>query len=151
MSYNIQCCICFEFIQHYSKCENCIESFLCYDCEKKWTQQNKDPTICFICKKKSRNMVYFKNIQIYQSIIENSSRELLIPINDEDIQHNQLNEYIRPLKFCIKFVMFIIVLYIISYISAEVIQYIDLYILLFVIFCFITVLFIIWLYMCIGS
>ena len=148
MFYNIQCCICFEFIQHYSFCINCIDSTSCISCETKWINQRKDPKICFICRQKTRLNINEKNSELYESIITPPRQESIIIIHDNNerrlLPEND-NVHLRLMYFFMRLFTLLIILYLISYIFRKLIHYIDLYLLLIFIFGFIICLFFIWL------
>lgn len=154
MFYNIQCCICFEFIQYYSFCINCIDSALCISCEKNWINQRKNPKICFICRQKTRLNINVKNNETYESIMRTPPRqETIILINDNN-ERNQSphdeNVYLRLMYFFIQICVLLIILYLMSYIFSILIHYIDLHLLLIFIFSFMICLFVVWLRVCID-
>ena len=69
------CNICFENKDNtqMSRCSNCIEAGIsCYDCDKKWVEQNKDPSICSICKEKTKQNISDEVLELYNSMNHNN-------------------------------------------------------------------------------
>ena len=68
-----------------SNCSNCIEAGIsCYECDTKWVQQNKDPSICSICKEKTKQNISKEVLELYNSMNRN--------IVDIEMQRQNTNE-----------------------------------------------------------
>lgn len=54
------CIVCFDEINDnlFSNCNNCKDNgIICHTCELSWTKKKKNPSICIICKQKTRNNI----------------------------------------------------------------------------------------------
>lgn len=64
----MKCSVCFEVKTEndVSKCSNCMESGItCHACEVLWAQHSNDPSICTICKNKTKEGVSPQATTIY--------------------------------------------------------------------------------------
>ena len=92
----MKCSVCFEDKNEtdVSKCSNCMESGItCHACEILWAQQSNDPSICTICKNKTKEGISTQATTIYvQQTAIRSPPDIEVVIQDNTDRSNTDND-----------------------------------------------------------